>query len=226
MRRFFLFTLLLTGCAVVTFEKPFENSKLTDDEMEQLSGTYISVSHVNRKNHRNENDDIAYSLKFDKDGAPVLAFVHWENGDFHFKKPKVSIAKREGAYYLAVDTGGPQEPHYVFLKLELTETIARLYLPNAAWFGRKIEAGEIDGEKNDKGRIVLKGDPTKTIDMAAKDAAAFTMDDGRKHCLPMLEAYNVIDKAIAAGVDLGLERVKREAEGNKKDDDEKAETKP
>lgn len=134
MKRYLIFVLLLlAGCSSVVMNEPFPDSRLTDQDMEALQGTWQIGTAV-------------LYLHFKSDGTPSMATVKWNENAFTLVEHHVHIAKRDSLFYLSVQAQPDEDPqghHFAAIKPRSNEMVA--WSPDVAFFKGMVESDKLQG---------------------------------------------------------------------------------
>jgi hypothetical protein len=162
-----LFITLLAGCSSVTMKEPFPMSQLSEEERQQLEGTW-------------NVDDEVMQVAFTSNGIAQVAWMEWENEAFHLKSVPVYITKKNETLYISLQfedkNTDSESPGYVFFELKPSAKKLILWPPNVDFFKTLVESGKLDGSvESDKysDAVFLNNPAVEILELITTNAAAF-----------------------------------------------------
>lgn len=122
---------LCYGCSTVTMKQPLAQSELTEQERQDMAGTWVG-------------DKTVLYLQFNAQGSPVLAAVEWKNDAFSVNKFDLHITRSGSNSYLSVkdDKSG----RYLLAQFHVKDNQALVWAPEVKAFAELIRQGTLHGE--------------------------------------------------------------------------------
>lgn len=163
------FTLVvLTACSSVVMKESFPDSKLTNEEMDALKGTWMI------------DKDVVY-VEFTSNQIPWLAMVEWKDYQFELRKHRLHFTKKNGALYVSM----PMEPdgqqsNFFFAEINPREHDIVVGLPDLDFFEKQIKLGTLKGTVrggDDPSEVILDTPAEELLEFIATNSAAIDFKD-------------------------------------------------
>lgn len=123
---------ILAGCSSVTIKEPFPESKLTEEEQKQLTGTW-------------QLEEAVGQVAFTSTGIPWIATVDWKDDNFVLNKSRLYFAKHNDSLYVCMPTEPDKTSEYLFAEIKPTSQGINAWGPDAVYFGKLVESGTLKG---------------------------------------------------------------------------------
>ncbi len=151
--------LLLAGCTAVVMKEPFPETKLTEEEQEQIEGVW-------------QFEESALYIAFTTNGIPWMAMVDWEDEDFKLLKYRLHLTKHNDSRYVCMPIEPGETNQYFFMEFTMDDDKALVWFPDNEVFEKWIEDGTLAGAEED-GSIKLNSPAKEILEFISTNSAAF-----------------------------------------------------
>lgn len=163
-----LFLVLLVGCSSILLKEPFPDSEMTEQERNELRGTWQI------------DKDVLY-VEFTTNSVPWLSVVEWEDNQFQLNKHRLHFTKKNDALYVSTSTEpNGQQSNFFFAEINPRGQDIVLWLPDLDFFEKQIQTGTLNGTvrggTNPK-EIVLDTPATELLELIATNSDAINYKD-------------------------------------------------
>ncbi|MDF7801843.1 hypothetical protein P4C99_20360 [Pontiellaceae bacterium B1224] len=158
-----LCVLLLAGCSSVQMKEPFPVSDLSEEERNQLEGTW-------------NVDDEVLQVAFTSNGVAHVAWMEWKDEAFQLKSFPVYVTKQDETLYISLRIEDETADGYSFFELKPSDTKLIIWPPDVEFFKQLVENGTLEGKiEEDKysDAVLLNALAVEILELISTNTAAF-----------------------------------------------------